>query len=114
MDISGLTGEMIYKYGTYIFIFWVATFLVRKMWSLFEGRLKNIDDNVTENKRLNKDIAVIQAQTLKSMNKYEKNSEEAWKKLLSGFDRILELLNGRNPAIAKLRLEMKELKEKVK
>jgi len=34
--------------------------------------------------------------------------------LLSGFDRILELLNGSNPAIAKLRAEMKEMKEKIK
>ena len=110
----GLTPEAIYKYGSYIFIFWVATFLVRKMWSLFEGKITNIDNNVTENKKLNKDIAVIQAQTLKNLDKYEKSSDEAWSKLLAGFDRVLELLNGRNPAIAKLRSELKELKEKVK
>ena len=110
----GLTHEEIYKYGSYIFIFWVATFLVRKMWSLFEGKITNIDNNVTENKKLNKDIAVIQAQTLKNLDKYEQSSDKAWNKLLSGFDRILELLNGRNPAIAKIRAEMKELKEKIK
>ena len=110
----GLTPEEIYKYGSYIFIFWVATFLVRKMWSLFEGKITNIDNNVTENKKLNKDIAVIQAQTLKNLDKYEQNSDEAWRKLLTGFDRICEFLNGKNPAIAKLRAEIKELKEKVK
>ena len=114
MDLTGITGETIYKYGTYIFIFWVATFLIRKMWSLFEGKITNIDNNVTENKKLNKDIAVIQAQTLKNLDKYERSSDEAWNKLLAGFDRILELLNGRNPAIAKLRSEMNEMKEKIK
>jgi len=118
MDITNLTGDVIYKYGTYIFIFWIATFLVRKMWSLFEGRLKNIDDNVTANKRLNKDIAVIIAQTLNKLEKHDTMSEEAWAKMLTGFDRVLEFLNGRNPAIAKLRAEVKgeikEIKDKMK
>jgi len=112
--VLGLTPEAIYKFGTYIFIFWVATFLVRKMWSLFEGRLKNIDDNVTENKKLNKDIAVIISQTLTKLEKHDTMSEEAWNKVLTGFDRICEFLNGKNPAIAKIRAEMKELKEKIK
>ena len=110
----GLTPEEIYKYGSYIFIFWVATFLVRKMWSLFEGRIKDIYDNTTENKKLNKDIAVIQAQTLNQLDKHDKASSEAWIKVLSGFDRICEFLNGKNPAIAKIQAEMKELREKIK
>lgn len=109
----GISPEEIYKYGSYIFIFYVATFLVRKMWSLFEGRVKDIYDNTTENKKINKDIAVIQAQTLKNLDRYERNSDEAWKKLLAGFDRMLEFMNGRNPAIAKLRAEIKELEEKI-
>ena len=110
----GLTPESIYKYGTYIFIFWIATFLVRKMWSLLEGKITNIDNNVTENKRLNKDIAVIQAQTLEKLDKHDKNNADAWNKMLSGLDRICEFLNGKNPAIAKIQAEMKELKEKIK
>ena len=114
MDLTGITGEAIYKYGTYIFIFWVATFLIRKMWSLFEGKITNIDNNVTANKRLNKDIAVIISQTLTKLEKHDTMSEEAWSKVLTGFDRICEFLNGKNPAIAKLRAEMKELKEKIK
>jgi carboxypeptidase C (cathepsin A) len=109
----GISPEEIYKYGSYIFIFYVATFLVRKMWSLFEGRVKDIYDNTTENKKINKDIAVIQAQTLKNLDRYERNSDEAWKKLLAGFDRMLEFMNGRNPAIAKLRAEIKELEDKI-
>ena len=110
----GLTPESIYKYGTYIFIFWIATFLVRKMWSLLEGKITNIDNNVTENKRLNKDIAVIQAQTLEKLDRHDKSNIEAWNKMLSGLDKICEFLNGKNPAIAKIRAEMNELKEKIK
>ena len=110
----GLTPEVIYKYGTYIFIFWIATFLVRKMWSLLEGKITNIDNNVTENKRLNKDIAVILAQTSEKMEKHDKSSIEAWSKVLTGFDRICEFLNGKNPAIAKVQAEMRALKEKIK
>ena len=110
----GLTPEVIYKYGTYIFIFWIATFLVRKMWSLLEGKITNIDNNVTENKRLNKDIAVILAQTSEKMDKHDKSSIEAWSKVLTGFDRICDFLNGKNPAIAKVQAEMKALREKIK
>jgi len=109
-----ITPEQIFKYGSWVFVFWVAQFLIKKMWGILEGKITNIDNNVTENKKLNKDIAVIQAQTLKNLDKYEQSSDKAWNKLLSGFDRILELLNGRNPAIAKIRAEMKELKEKIK
>jgi len=114
MDITKLTGETIYQYGTYIFIFWVATFLIRKMWSLFEGKINDIYDNTTENKKLNKDIAVIQAQTLDKLEKHDNSSSEAWGKVLNGLDRICEFLNGKNPAIAKIQAEMKELREKIK
>ena len=114
----GLTPEAIYKYGSYVFIFWVATFLIRKMWSLFEGKVTNIDNNVTENKRLNKDIAVIQAQTLEKLDRHDKDNVEAWGKMLIGFDRICDFLNGKNPAIAKIKAELqteiKELEKKIK
>lgn len=114
MDLTGITGEVIYKYGTYIFIFWVATFLIRKMWSLFEGRIKDIYDNTVESERLNKDIAVILAQTLTKLEKHDTMSSEAWGKVLTGFDRVCEFMNGKNPAIAKVRAEIKELREKIK
>jgi len=110
----GLTPESIYKYGSYVFIFWVATFLIRKMWSLFEGKVTNIDNNVTENKRINKDIAVILAQTSEKIDKHDKANIDAWSKVLNGLDRICEFLNGKNPAIAKIQAEMKELREKIK
>ncbi len=117
----GLTPENIYKYGSYIFIFYVATFLVRKMWSLLEGKITNIDNNVTENKRINleitknlKDGSVIQVQTLNKLDKHDKDNVDAWSKMLTCFDRILDFMNGNNPAIAKIQAEMKELREKIK
>ena len=110
----GLTGKEVYEYGIYVFILWIATFLVRKMWGLLEGKITNIDNNVTDNKRLNKDIAVIQAQTLEKLDRHDKSNIDAWNKMLSGLDKICEFLNGKNPAIAKIRAEMKEIKEKIK
>jgi len=109
-----ITPEQIFKYGSWVFVFWVAQFLIKKMWGILEGKITNIDNNVTESKRLNKDIAVIQAQTLAKLDKHDKSNVDAWSKMLTGFDRVCELLNGKNPAIAKLRAEMEELKEKIK
>jgi len=109
-----ITPEQIFKYGSWVFVFWVAQFLIKKMWGLLEGKITNIDNNVTDNKKLNKDIAVIMSQTLTKLEKHDTMSNEAWEKVLKGFDRICDFLNGRNPAIAKLKAEMKELREKIK
>jgi hypothetical protein len=128
MDFTGLTGEVIYKYGTYIFIFWVATFLIRKMWGLFEGRIKDIDNNVienmkinTENKKTNKDILVIQAQISEKQSKiadkltehdvYDRKFRE---KELTFFEKICDFLNGGNPALKKIQQEIDEMKEDFK
>lgn len=109
-----ITPEQIFKYGSWVFVFWVAQFLIKKMWGILEGKITNIDNNVTKNKKLNKDIAVIISQTLTKLEKHDTMSNEAWGKVLTGFDRICEFLNGKNPAIAKIRAEVKELKEKIK
>ena len=61
-----------------------------------------------------KDIAVIISQTSDKLEKHDKMSSESWNKTLAGFDRILDFLNGKNPAITKLRAEIKEMKEKIK
>ena len=120
MDLTGLTGDVIYKYGTYIFIFWIATFLVRKMWDLFEGRLKDIDNNVTENKRLNKDITVIQAQISdkliqisKKLVDHDECSRDTWKEVFAMFRQLTEFFNGSNPKIAEMQKEIDKLKDNV-
>jgi len=94
---------------------------IKKMWGLLEGKINGIYDNSTENKKINKDIAVIISQTSDKLEKHDKMSSDAWRKnnetaakILTGFDRICELLNGKNPAITKLRAEIKEMKEKMK
>lgn len=113
MDLTGLTGDVIYKYGTYIFIFWVATFLIRKMWDLFEGRLKNIDDNVTENKKLNKDITVIQAQIASKLKEHDESNRLSWGKLLYSLDKLCDTMNGGNPKIKAIQSEITALKQKM-
>ena len=127
LDLTGLTGDVIYKYGTYIFIFWIATFLVRKMWDLFEGRLKNIDDNVakdlatnTENKKINKDILVIQAQISEKQAKiadklveHDNCSKDTWKEVFAMFRQLTEFFNGSNPKIAEMQKEIDKLKDNV-
>ena len=89
-----------------------------KILNIVDTSLKNIETTTTENKKLNKDIAVIMSQNLTKLEKHDTMSTEAWSKMLTGFDRVLEFLNGRNPAIAKLRAEVKgqikEIEEKIK
>lgn len=120
MFLKELTAETIYQYGTYIFIFWVATFLVRKTWGMFEGRLKNIDENVTENKSLNKeilkidkDISVIQAQIHKSIKDHNEYTVQMWENQLDAMDRLCQNLNGNNPKIKELMNEIEGLKKTI-
>ena len=100
---------------------YVVWYLIRSIMSMFKNELKELHkDNIInnginiDNKKLNKDIAVIIAQTLTKVEKHDQMSSEAWGKVLTGFDRICDFLNGKNPAITKLRAEIKEMKEKIK
>ena len=100
---------------------YVVWYLIRSIMGMFKNELKELHkDNIInnginiDNKKLNKDIAVIRAQTLTKVEKHDQMSSEAWGKVLTGFDRICDFLNGKNPAITKLRAEIKEMKEKIK
>jgi len=106
--------EEIFRFGVYVFLLYMVGWFIKKMWGMLEGRIKAIDNNVLESKKINKDIAVIISQTSDKMEKHDKMSIESWNKTLAGFDRILDFLNGKNPAITKLRAEIKEMKEKIK
>jgi len=113
--------EEIFRFGVYLFLLYMVYWFIKKMWGLLEGKINGIYDNSTENKKINKDIAVIISQTSDKLEKHDKMSSDAWRKnnetaakILTGFDRICELLNGKNPAITKLRAEIKEMKEKMK
>ena len=117
----GLTGKEVYEYGIYVFILWIATFLVRKMWSLIEGKLTsvdikvcNIDNNVMENKQLNlditknlKDVAVIQAQTL---GKFEETTSSL-NKMEQAVRNTLNISNGGNPVIKEILKRLDKVEE---
>jgi hypothetical protein len=118
--MHGLTPEQIWQYGAVVFTFLAAGLLLREFLIMFRTKLKETFINTELNKNCIeaisknlKDMAVIQAQTLSRLEKHDNISADMWNKMLRGFDRICDLLNGKNPAIAKLQAEFKELREKI-
>jgi len=108
-----------------VFIVGLACYLVKQIMSMFRKELKDLHKDEESNTNLNnqaikgiKDITVIQAQTLDKLNNHDKSNAEAWSKMLVGFDRVCDFLNGKNPAIAKVKAEMRaeieELRGKIK
>ncbi len=92
----------------------------QEIFNLFVNETKTTNANTQENLKLNKEITrqiknvnVIQAQTMKVLREHNNNSMEAWGKLLHGFDKVCERLNGSNPEMLKLRKEMKEFNKKL-
>ena len=100
----GINPEDIYKYGSYLFIFWCATFLVRKMWSLFEGRLKDTHTTTLENQKILKDVSVIQAQTLAKLTK----SDTAFDRLIESVEMMCGLLGGNINSLDKVKNGLKQ------
>jgi hypothetical protein len=122
--MHGLTPEQIWQYGAVIFTFLAAGLLLREFIIIFKTRLNDTWTNSETNKnclevisRNLKDMAVIQAQTLARSEKHEIINANMWEKLLTGFDRVCSFLNGKNPAIAKIReefqAEIKKLRDKM-
>jgi hypothetical protein len=118
--LNSITPEEIYRYGSWLFVFWLAHFLVKRMWVLFENRLKNIDNNVTENKQINREIArsikdtnVIQAQMFEKLKDHDNYNKEFREKELIFFERLCDFLNGGNPQIKDIRKEIITLKQKM-
>jgi len=117
--ISIVTGILL------VFIVGLSCYLIKQIMSMFRNELKDLHKDGVNNTTLNneaikgvKDVAVIQAQTLDKLDKHDKDNAETWSKMLTGFDRICDFLNGKNPAIAKVKAEMqaeiKELEKKIK
>ena len=116
-----MTAEEIFRYGSWVFVFWVAGFLIKKVWGLFEGRLKNIDDNVTENKvlnkeivKLNKDITVIQAQIHSSIKQHNEYTVNMWNHQLDAMEKLCNNLNGNNPKMKMIMDEIGDLKKEIR
>jgi Cdc6-like AAA superfamily ATPase len=116
-----MTAEEIFRYGSWVFVFWVAGFLIKKTWVLLEGKIKSIDDNVTENKalnkeivKLNKDITVIQAQIHSSIREHNEYTVKMWNHQLDAMEKLCQNLNGKNPAIKLIIDEIDNLKKEIR
>ncbi len=116
--LKSITPEEIYRYGSWLFVFWVAQFLIKRMWSLFEGKLRNIDDNTIVNKQLNKEIISlikdtneIQSRLYSTIMKHDDCSRKTWIKLLHTLDKLCLLVNGHNPELIQIRAELSTLKK---
>ena len=85
----------------------------QKIFDLFVNEIKSIDGNVMENKKLNKDITVIQAQIHKNLLDHDKYSREAWEKFLPALEKLCETMNGSNPKIVAIQKEIENLKKQL-
>jgi len=126
--MNGITvGEAIAEHGIpiitgilLVFIVGLSCYLIKQIMSMFRNELKDLHQDELSNTKLNneaikgiKDVAVIQAQTLDKIDKHDKANTEAWGKMLTGFEMVCDFLNGKNPAMAKLKAEIVELEKKI-
>ena len=84
-----------------------------KIMEIVDTSLKHIELTSTENKALNKQIAVIQERTFKAIHEHKKESREALTKLCETLDNLLKTSNGGNPEVVKLRKEIEIIKKKL-
>jgi hypothetical protein len=84
-----------------------------KIFDLFTNEIKKLSEDSHENKKLNKDTAVIQAQMQKVLLEHDKYSRESWERITKLLNEMCELLNGGNPAIRKLQEDIITIKEKI-
>lgn len=82
-----------------------------KIFDLFTNEIKKLSEDSHENKKLNKDTAVIQAQMQKVLLEHDKYSRESWEGITKLSNEMCELLNGGNPAIRKLQEDIITIKE---
>jgi len=73
-----------------------------KIFDLFTNEIKKLSEDSRENKKLNKDTAVIQAQMQKILLDHDRYSRDSWEKILKLLTEMCEVMNGSNPAIKKL------------
>jgi len=106
--------EEIFRFGVYLFLLYMVYWFIKKMWGLLEGRIANIDNNVLKNKKINKDIAVIIAQTSKTLKEHDSRSANTQIEIVAGINKLTDNLNGGNPVVLKLREDFEEFKKKAK
>jgi chromosome segregation ATPase len=81
---------------------------------MFKDQVQKIAETGKETHRVNKDIAVIQAQILDKLQKHDTGNRESWQRFLPTIERICDNMNGKNPAIKKIQEDIAKLKETIK
>ena len=94
---SAQTNEAITKINTKIF-------------DMFVQEIKVIAENTHDNRKLNKDISVIQAQMQKQLIDHGTHTNKMWDKQIDAMDKLCDSLNGSNPKILALQKEINDLK----
>ena len=86
----------------------------KRIFDLFTTQVKVIAEETHENKKLNKDISVIQAQIQKQLQDHDKYTTEIWDKQLNAMNRLCDQLNGNNPKIKLIMDEIDDLKKEIR
>jgi hypothetical protein len=84
-----------------------------KIFDLFTNEIKKLSEDSYDNKKLNKDQLVIQAQMQKVLLEHDKYSRDSWERITKLLNEMCELMNGGNPAIRKLQQDIIAIQERM-
>ena len=104
-------GEVIWKYGSYILVFWVCVKFVNEFWKAFNGKLVKFDEVALANMKVNKEIAVIIKETQHDFDKHRKETRESNRQINQIVRNTLEMSNGGNPFIKKILERLDKIEE---
>ena len=85
-----------------------------RIFNAFMNEIKVIAEDTHENKKLNKDALVIQAQIQKQITEHDKYNREAWEKFLPALEKLCDTMNGSNPKILAIQKELDIIKKQMK
>ena len=83
----------------------------KRIFNAFMSEIKTIAEETHENKKLNKDSFVIQAQIQKMIQEHDKYNRETWEKFLPALEKLCDTMNGNNPKIKAIQKEITEMKQ---
>lgn len=83
-----------------------------KVLNMMDTSLKNIEIATVKNKSLNREIAVIQERTLKTMDAHKTESEAHSRELTAIIRNTLDMSNGSNPIIKKILERLSKVEKK--
>ena len=83
-----------------------------KVLDMVDSSLKTIEITTTKNKALNKQIAVIQERTLRTMDAHRKEAEDNSKQITEIIRNTFEMSNGGNPFIKQILKRLDKVEKK--